>query len=210
VLPGREVRLDPALDLRDVEPELALPLGEAFLADAHEILAPLDVLLAQLQIRFEDCPGVQVVLALLELATAVAEAALELGRPLLPPLETFAGLDERGFGPDLRLQILQAPKSSASSAWADASRTSRSSSSCRRASSRASSSAPAGATGPMASRFWISTLLTGGRSSPVRGAATGPFVGRRLRRRRFRPPRRLRLTCRQGILGVSHVRAACT
>jgi hypothetical protein len=102
------VGLDRALDLRDVQAELTLPIREALLADRREVLATLDLLLAQLEIGFEHgLSCLEVVLALLELASLLAEPPLEVGCTLPTPLEALPRLEERRLGTDPRLQRVE-------------------------------------------------------------------------------------------------------
>jgi hypothetical protein len=102
------VGLDRALDLRDVQAELTLPVREALLADRQEVLATLDLLLAQLEVGFEHgLSCLEVVLALLELASLLAEPPLEVGCTLPTPLEALPRLEERRLGTDPRLQRVE-------------------------------------------------------------------------------------------------------
>src|SRR5919106_3020736 len=91
------VGLEAALDLRDVDAELALARLEAVLAHREQVLAALDLLLAQLEVGLEDGPaGLEVPLALVQVAGALLQGALELGHPSLAPVEARARLRDRG------------------------------------------------------------------------------------------------------------------
>lgn len=110
MLPGGLVGLEAALELRDVDPQLALSLLEALLAEHHEVLAPLNLLLAKLEIRLEDgAAPLELVLALVELAAPLAEPALELLGTPLAAFEALAGLHQPRRRLEGLLQLGQVP-----------------------------------------------------------------------------------------------------
>src|SRR5687768_9146824 len=103
------VGLEPALDLRDVDAELALPRLEPFLADGEQVLAALDLLLAQLEVGLEDgAAGLEVALALVQLADALPKRVLELGDAPLTAIQALARLHGSQCGPVRLLELADA------------------------------------------------------------------------------------------------------